>query len=482
MLDLRPIFLVIGLLLTTLATAMVLPAAVDALAANPDWSVFAAAGAVTLFVGLATVMASRAGTIRLSVRQTFLLTALAWFAAASVSALPFYFSDLQLSLTDAFFEAMSGITTTGSTVMVDLDAAPPGILLWRAVLQWLGGIGVIIMAVAVLPVLHIGGMEMFRVESSGRTETMMPRAASLTSAISVLYVALTALLAGGLWLAGMSGFDALVHAMTTISTGGFSTSDASIGRFDSAGVEMVILLGMVASGMPFLVLLQVARGKVWLLGWESQLRWYFTILAVSAAAVALWMWIDLDAAPLRALRHGTFTVVSVMTGTGFFTGDFSAWYGLPVAVLFFLTLVGGCAGSTSGGIKVFRIHVLVANARVQAAKLLGPHAIHMPYYNRKPIDDAVSESVMGFLFVYVLALAVLAMALALLGLDFMTALSGAASALANVGPGLGGTIGAGGNYAGLPDIAKWLLAGGMLLGRLEMFVILVLFVPGFWRG
>ncbi|MBW7849501.1 MAG: TrkH family potassium uptake protein [Rhodospirillales bacterium] len=481
MIDLRPVFLVIGLLLTTLAIAMMLPAWVDALYGDPDWKVFAASAAVSLFIGVALVLSNRAGSLEPSVRQVFLLTTVGWLAIAAFAALPFAFSNLELSFTDAFFEAMSGITTTGSTVITDFETVPRGILLWRAVLQWLGGIGTIIMAVAVLPVLKIGGMQMFRIEGLERSERVMPRAAQYTSVITIIYIGLTAALALALWQAGMGGFDAVTHAMTTISTGGFSNSADSIAHFRSAAIEGIVLVGMILGGMPFLLFVLAARGQVRPVLRDSQIHWYLAILLAATIAVWLWLWSNGEFAPLEALRHGAFMVVSMMTGTGFFTTDFSNWTGLPLTVLFFLTLIGGCAGSTSGGVKVFRIQILFANARVQTQRLLGPHAVLIPYYNRKAINDTVAESVMGFLLVYALTFAVLAMGLAMLGLDFMTAASGAASAIANVGPGLGQAIGPAGDYAAVPDAAKWLLAGGMLLGRLEMFLVLVLFAPTFWR-
>lgn len=479
-LDLRPIFVVVGLVLTTLALAMLLPAALDAMLGHADWLVFAAAAAVSLFAGLATLLTSRTGQLRLSLRQSFLLTAVAWAATAGIGALPFAFSELDLSATDALFEAMAGITTTGATVIRDLDAAPPGILLWRAILQWLGGIGTLIMAVAVLPVLKIGGMQMFRLEGAESADKTMPRAARVASAIILLYLALTAVLAVALRLEGMTGFEALAHAMATISTGGHSTSAGSIGAFGNSWITATVFVGMVVGGMPFPLVLQALRGNHRLLR-DPQLRWYLAFLTAGGATVSLWLLITRDAGPAHALLDGFFTVASVMTGTGFFVADHGAWGGLPAAILFFLMFVGGCAGSTASGIKLFRLHILLAVAKAQAARLLSPNAVAIPYYSRRAIPDAVAESVMGFLFIYAFTFACLAILLAMLGLDLVTATSSAASALANAGPGLGSVVGPGGSYAVLPDPAKWLLCAGMLLGRLELFIVVVLFAPAFWR-
>jgi trk system potassium uptake protein TrkH len=284
-----------------------------------------------------------------------------------------------------------------------------------------------------------------------------------------------------LWAAGMTGFEALAHAMSTISTGGFSTSDASIGHFSSAAIELIITLGMVIGGLPFLLFFQMTQGNARVALRDGQLHWYFGLMLLGVAGVSLWLATSRGLAPLDALRHGLFTVVSVMTGTGLFTLEYGQWGGMPAAILFFLAFVGGCAGSTTGGIKVFRFQFLFADALVQMRRLLRPHAVLIATFNRRPIPEDVLGSVMGFLFVYALSFAMLAMALGFLGLDFMTAITGAASALANLGPGLGGEIGAGGSYAGLSDTAKWLLGGGMIFGRVELFTILVLFVPAFWR-
>lgn len=482
MVDIRPVLMVVGLLLVTLAVAMGMPAAVDLLIGHPDWMVFVASSAVTLFVGLALVLGSRSVRPEIAIREVFLLTTVGWVAAAAFAALPFAFGALGLSFTDAFFEAMSGITTTGSSVLATPQDAPPGILLWRALLQWLGGMGVVVMALTVLPLLKIGGMQMFRVEAGETPERAMPRAARMTGVIALVYFVLTFLLALGLGFAGLNGFDSVTHAMTTISTGGFSNHEASIAHFGNPLAEVMVTMGMVVGGMPFLLFVPLLQGRLRRVLRDDQLRWYLSLLGLSSLAVGGWLWAVLGLDPLAALRHGAFTVVSFMTGCGFFTLDYTAWSGLPLAILFFLTFIGGCAGSTSAGIKVFRFQVLFANARVQTARLLRPHTVLIANYNGKPISDSVIDSVMGFLFVYVLTFAVLAMLLGMLGLDFMTAMSAAASAVSNVGPGLTAAIGPAGDYAALPAAAKWLLAAGMLMGRLEMFTLLVLFVPGFWRG
>lgn len=481
MIDFRPVLQVSGLLLCILAVAMLIPASVDFAAGNAEWLMFLVAAGVTLFAGLGLNLGNRSEWSEMTIRQAYLSTTVAWLAPIPFAALPFMLGPVGLSFTDAVFEATSGITTTGSTVIAGLDRLPPGILLWRALLQWLGGIGIIVMAVAVLPVLNIGGMQMFRIEMVSPTERAAPRAARIGVSIVAVYVGLTAVLMAALWLVGMGPFDSLIHAMSTIATGGFSTYDTSIGHFDDQWIETVILVGMLLGGMPFLLFFHALQGNWRTVARDQQVHWYLGLLFLGSLAVGLWIAEAKHEDLGTALRQGAFTVTSVMTGTGLTTIDFSDWTGMPVAVLFFLTFVGGCAGSTAAGIKVFRLQFLFANALVQVRRLLRPHAVLIPTFNRKTIPEDVLESVMGFLFVYVLAFAALSMALAFLGLDFMTAVSGSAAAISNVGPGLGPTIGPDSTYAPLPALAKWLLAGGMVFGRLEMFTILVLFVPSFWR-
>ncbi len=481
MIDLRPIAFVIGILLSVLAVAMLIPALVDAIIGHPDWQVFTAAAGVTLFVGGTLVLTSRTGWSGFSLRQAFVMTNMAWLVTATFGALPFAFSELELSYTDAFFESMSGVTTTGSTVITGLDAAPPGILLWRALLQWLGGVGIIVMAVAILPILQVGGMQLFRVEAF-ETDKVAPRAAQIAGGISVVYVFLTGFAAIVLWSLGMTVFEAVAHAMTSIATGGFSTSDGSVGHFGSAAIDWSISLFMILGSLPFVLYLGVLRGRLLDIARDSQVRLMLAILALAIFLTSAWLWNKgiMELGP--ALRYATFNVISIMTGTGYATADFGQWGGSVLTIMFLLMFIGGCAGSTTCGIKIFRFQVLYATSKVQLKRLLQPNGVFIPYYNKQPVSEAVAASVMGFFFLFITSFALLAVGLGLIGLDLVTALSGAATAIANVGPGLGGIIGPAGTFAPLPDEAKWLLSAGMLLGRLELFTVLVMLAPGFWRG
>jgi trk system potassium uptake protein TrkH len=482
LIDFRPVLFIIGILMSTLAVAMFVPAAADLAVGNQEWQVFATGAALTLIIGVMLVLTTRNNVRNLSLRQAFVLTTLSWVLMPGVAALPFVFADLGLSYTDAFFEAMSGLTTTGSTVIIGLDQTKPGILLWRALLQWLGGIGIIAMAISILPLLQVGGMQLFRMESSDTSDKVMPRAAQIVTAIAVIYVGLTLLCALIYWLFGMTGFDAMAHAMTTIATGGFSTHDASLGFFGDARIDMTETCFMLIGSLPFVLYLQAIRGRPAGLLRDSQVRWFLVIVALGVGSVTLWLLrFEQNDIP-AALQLAAFNVVSVITGTGYSTVDFSAWGSFPLALLFFLMFVGGCAGSTTCGIKVFRFQVLYATARCQMRRLLQPHGVFIPYYNKRPIPEEVTTSVMGFFFLYVVAFGFIAVGLGMLGLDFLTAASGAATAISNVGPGLGPVIGPSSTFANLPDTAKWLLSLGMLLGRLELFTVLVLLLPSFWRN
>ena len=480
--DFRPISLVIGILLSTLALVMLVPAAVDAFDGNSDWEVFTISSGVTLFVGVAMALNSRSGKIKLNLRQAFAMTTLSWVVITFFAALPFVYSELELSFTDAFFEAMSGLTTTGSTVITGLDVAPKGLLLWRALLQWLGGIGIIVMAIAILPLLKVGGMQLFRMESSDQSEKALPRAAQVASAIGVLYLVLTGICAGAYFLAGMNGFESIAHGMTTIATGGFSTANASIGHFDNATIDIIATVGMIIGALPFILYLRTLQGDYQALVSDTQVQCFLILVSVIVILAAGWLWLKNGLDPILSLRFAAFNIVSVITGTGYATSDFSLWGSFALPIFFFIMFIGGCAGSTTCGIKIFRFQVLYAAARTQIHRLLQPHGVFIPYYNKRPISDEILVSVLSFFFIWFLSFGLLALSLGLLGLDFLTAFSSAATAISNVGPALGPIVGPSGTFESLPDGAKWLLTGGMLLGRLELFTVIVLFSRTFWRG
>jgi len=478
--DYRPLLYVIGILLSTLAVTMALPMLVDLSLGNEDWRIFLLCMMITGFFGGILILTNSGHKFNLSIKQTFLLTTLSWLSLCVFAAIPFAFADVGLSLTDAFFEATSGLTTTGATIMTNLDNAPPGILLWRALLQWLGGIGIIVMALSVLPFLKVGGMQLFKTESS-ENEKALPRATQLAATITFIYVGLTVLCMFGYQASGLGSFDSWAHAMTTIATGGFSTFDASFSAFDTAWSEMNAILFMLLGGLPFILYVKALRGNWRALFNDSQVQAFLKIVGVSIFVMIAYLVLHNGTDFFEALRRASFNVVSIITGTGYTNGDYGAWGGFAVSVIFFLMLIGGCAGSTTCGIKVFRFQVLIEVSKTQLKQLLHPHGVFVPHYNKKALPKGVASSVTSFFFIYLLCFVAIAMALSFVGLDFLTAMSGAVTSISNVGPGLGDIIGPSGTFSPLPDSAKWIMCAGMFLGRLELFTVLVLFLPHFWR-
>jgi len=479
-LDLRPVLYINGILLSILSICMFLPLLADIYFGHDDWQVFFTCIIITAFFGGALIFGNSGYEFKVNTKQALIITNSTWIFLPAFASLPFWLSSLNMSLTDSIFESMSGITTTGSTVIVGLDYAPAGILIWRAILQWLGGIGIIIMAMSVLPFLKVGGMQIFKTELS-EGEKALPRTAKLASNIGVIYLALTVICALCYMLVGFEIFDAVAHAMTTIATGGFSTYDSSFFHYKTAGPEIVAIIFMVLGGIPFVLYLKAIRGNLRPLFIDSQVRWFLSILLASIFIMSSYLVLQFGMEGSEAVRRASFNVVSIMTGTGYTSGDYGTWGGLSVSLFFFLMVVGGCAGSTSCGIKVFRFQVLYAVTDVQLKKLLHPNGVFIPHYNKRPLPADVPLSVMSFFFLYALTFSLLAIALSYVGLDFITAMSGAATSISNVGPGLGPIIGPAGNFQPLPDSAKWILIFGMLLGRLELFTLLVMLSPNFWK-
>jgi len=481
----KPVAYFTGVVLLATSVMMIFPMLVDLYVGNVDWQAFAFASALTFIPGLALVRGTR-GSLKagLTLRQAFLLTPLSWFAVSLFSAAPFYLSyheSVSGSLANSFFEAVSGITTTGATVISGLDNAPPGMLMWRAILQWMGGIGIIGTAIAILPALGIGGMQLFRTESSDRSEKAMPRVRQIAKVLGQSYIGLTLLAVVVYWAAGMELFDAVAHAMTSIATGGYSTSDASFGAWEDNGIQWFATLFMLSGTIPFVLYVRFVAGDRRAF-WDRQVRTLVVFLTLTTLLIGGWLYVS-GYYPLEAaFRHAAFNIVSVVTTTGYATADYGLWGNAIVGVFFGLTFVGGCTGSTSGGIKIFRFEVLAIMLKGHFMRLLYPHGVFPRYYGDRRLDDDVVGSVVAFFAVFFLTYSALTIGLMGFGLDFLTSASGAATAVANVGPGLGPIIGPAGNFGSLPDGAKWLLSLGMLLGRLELFTVLILFVPRFWRG
>ena len=478
---LTPVLNILGILLAMLAGTMLLAMVADLVTGHQNWQAFAISALITGFIGVSLWIANQDNThIDLGLRQAFLLTNGAWISIGLFGALPLFLSDLDLSISDSLFESISGITTTGSTILPHIESASAGILLWRALLQWLGGIGIVVMAMAVLPMLSVGGMQLFKTESYDSAEKVIPRATQLAGGLFIAYTSLTAIWAFMLSLAGMPGFDALVHAMTTIATGGYSTRTLSIGAFDSWMIEIIIIGGMIAGSLPFAHYVALTYGGWRKLFEDPQVRWFLTLIAVIVILISFNLF-QQGYAALDAFRMASFNAVSILTGTGYGTANFAAWGGFATTILLICMFIGGCAGSTTCGVKIFRLQVLASTIKVQISRLLRPHGVVLAYYNKRPVSDSVMDAVMGFFYLYILSFVVLASIIGLTGVDFETALSGAATAISNVGPGLGSEIGPAGHFGTLPNPAKWAMCVGMILGRLELFTVLVMLHPGFWR-
>ena len=478
----KTVFFAIGVLLITLGTFMLIPFFVQFIYDERNGT-FLSSASITIFIGILLVLTNLEENKKLNLQQAFLLTTLSWLSIAIFGCIPFLLSNLNLSIVDAFFESMSGITTTGSTIITNLDNAPKSILIWRAILQWLGGIGVIVMAITVLPLLNVGGMQLFRMESSDTTEKILPRTREVTIIISVIYLTLTFACGAAYWLVGMNIFDSIAHSMTTIATGGFSTYSSSIGYFQNPKIEIIAIIFIVLGSIPFIAYLKFVKGDQKIFFKDVQIKGLIYIFIVSILLMLLYLLLsNKEYSFAENLRISTFNVVSILSGTGYVTSDFSLWGKFPLIFFLFLMFIGGCAGSTTCGIKIFRFQILGLFILNQIKKLIYPHGIFPMKYNNEKISNPFIYSIMTFIFLYFFIFFILAALLSLDGLDFVTALSGSASAISNVGPGLGDVIGPNGNYSDLPNFSKLSLSLGMLLGRLELFAVLVLFFPSFWKN
>ncbi len=478
----KTVFFAIGVLLITLGTFMLIPFFVQFIYDERNGT-FLSSASITIFIGILLVLTNLEENKKLNLQQAFLLTTLSWLSIAIFGCIPFLLSNLNLSIVDAFFESMSGITTTGSTIITNLDNAPKSILIWRAILQWLGGIGVIVMAITVLPLLNVGGMQLFRMESSDTTEKILPRTREVTIIISIIYLTLTFACGVAYWLVGMNIFDSIAHSMTTIATGGFSTYSSSIGYFQNPKIEIIAIIFIVLGSIPFIAYIKFVKGDQKIFFKDVQIRGLIYIFIVSILLMLLYLLLsNKEYSFAENLRISTFNVVSILSGTGYVTSDFSLWGKFPLIFFLFLMFIGGCAGSTTCGIKIFRFQILGLFILNQIKKLIYPHGIFPMKYNNEKISNPFIYSIMTFIFLYFFIFFILAALLSLDGLDFVTALSGSASAISNVGPGLGDVIGPNGNFSDLPNFSKLSLSLGMLLGRLELFAVLVLFFPSFWKN
>tara|TARA_R110000787_G_C13382650_1_gene441939 strand:- start:2 stop:1447 length:1446 start_codon:yes stop_codon:yes gene_type:complete len=477
----NPVLYICGILVLIMAAFMLAPAIFAFIYGDPELDTFVHSLLITALVGLTLVYSFRVSQIALNARQLYLLTSCAWLAMSLAGALPFMISHHPMSVANSTFEAVSGITTTGATVMSKLSAVPKSILLWRSLLQWLGGLGVIGMAVTILPFLRIGGMKLFQTESSDWSEKSMPRFQQFTTTIMEIYILLTMLCSLSYWSAGMTPFDAVNHAMTTVSTGGYATDDLSMARFSSA-ILWISVVFMLLSAMPFAMYVRfyVRRSAQSL--FDQQAMVFLIIVSVATFVLAGQLMTNGILPPLAAITHAAFNIVSLITTTGFASTDYTLWGHFSIALFFFATFVGGCSGSTTGGMKVFRFQLSFLYLRDQLRQLVHPRGVSAIKYNGKSVQPDIIASAAAFSFMFFVSLGVVTLLLTIIGIDFMTSFTGALTALSNVGPGLGDIIGPAGNFEPLPDAAKWILSFTMILGRLELFTVIILFTPVFWRG
>ena len=487
----KTVFFLIGILLIVLGLSMLAPYSMQVIYEEKSHS-FISSSFVTIFIGILCLLANLEKDLKLNLRQTFLFSTLAWVTVAIFGSLPFILSNQTFSFSDAFFESMSGITTTGATIISDLDNSPKSILLWRAIMQWLGGIGIVVMAITILPLLKVGGMQLFKMEGPDSTEKILPRTIEVAAIIISTYVILTLFCGLFYWLFGMTIFDSFCHAMTTIATGGFSTHNDSIGFFEirniinnykSSNIEIVASIFIILGSIPFISYLKFSQGNTKVFFQDIQIKGLIYLLIISTLIMFLYLlFINYESNLFEKIRISSFNVISILSGTGYVTDDFGLWGKFSLIFFLFLMFIGGCAGSTACGIKIFRLQMLLIFLKNQVKKLIYPNSVIITKYNNQKISDDFIRSVIIFIFSFLFIFLIIAMLLSISGLDFVTSISGAASSISNVGPGLGEIIGPDGNYKSLPDLSKWILAIGMLLGRLELFAVLVLFFPSFWRN
>lgn len=466
-----------------LSAAMTIPALVDFTSGNDDWRVFAYSAFFLGGFAAAVALATRGDQPQVTSRFGFALVNLLWLTTAVTGSVPFMVSSLSMSMSDGVFEAVSAITTTGSTVITGLDNLPPGLLLWRSMLQWIGGLGVLALGLFLLPFLRIGGVAYFKLESSDIEDKPFERFATFSTSLVSIYSILTLLCAISYAMAGMTAFNAVNHAMTTIATGGMSTHDASFGHYaDNSSILWIATLFMFIGGLPFSILILFAiKGRFEALR-DPQIRVYAAYCLGFAVAVAIYVRLGSDTSFFKALTHAAFNFVSVITTTGYASDDYSLWGPFAVACFFFATFLGGCSGSTAGGIKAYRFLLLAELLVNGLRRLIYPSMVSTIRYGTRTVDADMQRAVVIFIISFFFVLTLSTLLLAASGLDLVTSLSGALTALTNVGPGLGDIIGPAGNFATVPDSAKWILSAAMLLGRLEILVVLVIFTPTFWSS
>jgi len=481
--DLKVAQRIVGLLLMGFAVTLTLPLAFSLYDRDGLYIEWVDSMLITAALGLMLWYTARGGRDQLRLREAYVVVTGFWFSVSLAGALPFFLTMAPfISFTDAVFESTSGLTTTGATVLSSLDALPRSILFYRHLLQWFGGMGVVLLGIAVLPLLGVGGMALYAAETPGpvKDAKLAPRIGQTARSLWVVYLGLTVLCAGAYWGLGMSGFDAVGHALSTISTGGFSSHDASFDYFQSAAIELAATVFMLASGLNFALHYTAWwRGKPKVFLEDPETKLYFRLFWIVTAFSIFGLIVTSQETPLLAARHALFTVSSVITSTGFTTVNFSLWPGMLPALLIFLSMIGGCGGSTAGGMKCMRFYLIFKQLRWEVVKVIHPTALPAVMISGRKVDNQIVRSVWGFFFVYATVYVIIMLGLLATGLDEVSAFSAVAATINNLGPGLGEVAS---SFASVSDAGKWLSAFAMVLGRLEIFTILVLLMPEFWRA
>lgn len=476
----KTVFFTLGILQIILGIFMIIPIITQVIYGEFDSS-FVIALIITFIFGILFLISNLDHDKKINLQQAFLLTSLSWISVAIFGSLPFFFSKLDLSFTDSFFESMSGITTTGSTIITNLELAPKSILIWRALLQWLGGIGIIIMAITLMPIMNVGGMLLFKVLNNDSASEVLPSSKEISIKLIFIYLSLTLLCGASYKFFGMNVFDSLTHSMTTIATGGFSNYNDSIGFFNSAKIETIAIIFIILGSIPFISYIKFIAGNKKIFLTDSQINTFIKLIVISIVILYLFLIFKNGNFSFSYLRSITFNVVSILTGTGYVTKEFDQWGSFPLFYFLILMFIGGCAGSTACGIKIFRVQILYRFILNQIKKVVYPRGVFIIKYQNNNVNDKFLASIISFIYLYIIIFFILTALLSLTGLDFITSISGAATSISNVGPGLGSIIGPNGNFSQLPENSKWILSLGMILGRLELFAILTLFLPSFWK-
>ena len=481
MFNLKPIALVCGTVICAVGFFLFIPLITELIYKTETWQSYAVPILLYLIVGGSLVITNKNVDLKISLKEAFIITVLSWLLMTFLCAVPFLYTKVNLGLVDALFESMSGVTTTGATILYNIETLPRGILIWRSFLQWLGGIGIVVIALFILPFLRIGGMQLFHLEGDDPYDKSLPKISSVIKKIFTIYLTLTIVLMFFYYIFGMNYFDAITHSFSTISTGGFSSYDDSFAHFNNNKILLIAIIFMIIGSLPFLVLVQTSRKNLFAIFKDHQIRVFFLLLIIAITLIFFFANTYINGDYFSKIIAVSFNTISIISGTGFISENFENWGNYASVLFLILMFIGGCAGSTTGGLKVFRFQILFKYINLHLKKMIKPHSISASRFNGKIISESTYESVMSFFFLYILTFFISALLLSFSGLDFLTCISASASTISNVGPGLGSVIGPEGNYGVLDNYSKLVLITTMFLGRLELLTILILIIPSFWK-